>query len=469
MVDTRILLWIIKIISDILPKVLLALTGFKNHDIAISLCIATLIIVFLIFSKDLRRSTKDIILLIFSKHLVNVIFVIVFYTLFSIYLLSVFDFWDLSFLKNTIVWFFSICVLVFKITNVKDATIYKSIIKDTLKWSVFISFLFHLYSFRLTFEIILVIALLVFSAFYAYCKVKKEHKEIEKFSLKMINIIGWSYIVLTAYNLIRYPEELLSIHSGKEILIPIVLTIVFLPIYHGLLLWVNYSTIFHCINYTSKDKTKQRELKLYVVKSSLFYIDRIVRIRKKIRWFKEATIEEIETYATPFHFDKLQLSQSYEDVVGNFVDAKIELYVPEVVDPVSESKGEEILRKDKRSKYFIEPLQMNGLNATVLLVFDLENKLDSASIYFDTFPSKTRSFNKSIKRKDSRKIILHYEDQYGVARVESDEGKVSWSWLKNGIKISVEIEMSNNNVNGSIESIAVHKVYWKLPTLDLLD
>jgi len=96
-----------------------------------------------LFSNKEIRSALSSVLDGFSKKVIIIPFsFLVFYTLVSVWLLSEVGMWDLSQVKNTVVWFFGVAaVSFFRLNKIADDTDYfKNAVKDNLKISCFFSF-----------------------------------------------------------------------------------------------------------------------------------------------------------------------------------------------------------------------------------------------------------------------------------------------------------------------------------------
>jgi hypothetical protein len=254
----------------------------SNREIALIFWIASIV-----FALLLSRERKSIVPII--EILTGKIFLIIF-SLIGIYLLGIFallsqfEFWQISNLKDVLFWFFSVgLILVFKINDAKSSAYFKEIFFSVIKWTIFLEFVINLYSFNLIVEIIILPVL----AFSAMAQVIAKRDEKQKTVLKPLgNFLAFAGISIFTYSLyktILNINNLITLESLLTLLLPSTLTILFLPFVYFLALFSSYQSYFvHLDNMTvKKDKVKRvKRLILWVANINL---DKLQRIKKNFR------------------------------------------------------------------------------------------------------------------------------------------------------------------------------------------
>ncbi len=130
---------------------------FNNREISLGIwLIITLLIV--VSKKKNRKYLGNIFKILLNKKIILLILISVIYTTSIVISLYYIHFWNISLLKDTIIWFcFSGLVINFKyvIDLKKDDNLTKRVILDNIKAVIILEFILNIYSFPLYIEIFL--------------------------------------------------------------------------------------------------------------------------------------------------------------------------------------------------------------------------------------------------------------------------------------------------------------------------
>ena len=441
-------------VRDLLLWFKIVLDSFTNTELALIVVIGTPLTWAFLFKKEVRRSVAGLVKLLASTFFGSIIGVVLIYTVAFSWTASQFDLWDSTLLKTTGIWFITAFVLVHRAAKeANDYKFFSGIIRDTAKWSTVLGFLFSYFSFSFGVELLLVFLLVVFAATGAYAGATKGQEDVRKFCDGAVKLIGWVYIFYAVYKIATNYDQIFTLQSLKEFLLPIALTIGFIPVLYVMLLWLNYRDIFLFLNHSTKEPALRRSLKLFAFTSANFRMDRVVRVRKGMT-FKTPTFDEILSYARPFDFDIVVLGQTYVEVTRRLRGLKIDPY---------ESSSENSIAKEGERQFFVRSVEMYDLTGGLLLTFDADYKLTSALLTFDnTFTTAEGFAEQEIQRAMLMSLISYYTKIFGEATKEVYENMYDWSWINDGIKIGVGADYSEDD-KLKLESLRLFRGYSKFP------
>lgn len=267
-------------------------------------------LVFLIFvsrTKDVRHSIVGVIKAFFDRKLIVAFNTLLLYILFIIFILSYIGFWDISLLKDTVLWLlFSGIVLFMNINKVEDVNYFSKLIKDNIKIIAIWEFLFNFYTLSLVWELVLIPVVFMFSVIEAFAehssKQEESHKKVVALCKNILGLIGLVMIGYVIYRTITEYELLLSISNLKSFLLPVLLTALTLPYFYALALYMNYESFITVVKHLHRNGDPKISKRL--IKATLKYaninINTLKRIWKYLAHFnssKESPDEYIKRVA----------------------------------------------------------------------------------------------------------------------------------------------------------------------------
>ena len=164
--------------------------------------------------------------------------------------LNKFGLWNISLIKDTIVWFmFSGLVIVFKsIVNKGKNNYFRNIILDNFKIVIFIQFILNEYTMSFWFEFMSVPIFFFIGATMVIVENKEEYKDVKKLLIWIQNIL---FIVITFNSFkdaISDIKNLGSYNNLLKIIVPGILSILSVLPAYLLALYSSYETIFIRLN-----------------------------------------------------------------------------------------------------------------------------------------------------------------------------------------------------------------------------
>lgn len=217
-------------------------------------------------------------------------FIYVFLCLYSLYKVG---FWDISLLKDTIIWVFGIgFVLLFKLPKVENTAYFKVLIKDTFKWFIIIEFITDFYTFNIWIELFIVPFFTLLVVMMDFTEKKKEHFMVYEAFGKFLGFAGTCLLLYIIYKTITQTHSLLTLNNFKSFLIPLILTVAYIPLIYIWALCDDYFCVFIRINAMVADKATNKKIKRIVMKICKINLNKISNILKNPLELDKPNIEE---------------------------------------------------------------------------------------------------------------------------------------------------------------------------------
>lgn len=112
----------------------------------------------------------------------------------------------------------------------------------------------------------------------AYASLKPEHKKVESVMKAMNAIFGFGFLFFTIYKMITIPGELFTFVSLKSFLLPVLLTILFVPFIYLLALYSHYESLFIRLKFLEKEKPLRKSLKWQILKVANINLNKLSNI-----------------------------------------------------------------------------------------------------------------------------------------------------------------------------------------------
>lgn len=263
------------------------LKGINNRDIASFFWILVVFLFLVIQSirtkSNLLHNLKSVLIAATQYKILIILFVLLLNTLLSTYILSYFDLWNFSQVKNTFLWFIITGLAIIGKSFSSDN--YKKLLNDTIlmniNLTIFLEFFINLYVFSLPIEIFLVFIISILAILSVFSKNKTEVNEVSthQFLNTILSIIGILLSIITIYKLIDNPNNFLNQLTFLNLITPINLTILSLPSILTLFIIKSYENFFSYYNQRLKHSTEAKEIKIAILRRINFKIDNLNKLR----------------------------------------------------------------------------------------------------------------------------------------------------------------------------------------------
>lgn len=230
---------------------------FNNREIATGIWLAVAIF-FGAKHKSVRESCRRILESFWRWKIVVPVLLMGLHVGLSVLFLHWLRLWNISLLKDAIYWFlFSGFVLFMNLMTGDDcAAFFRKTIIGCFKIIVFLQFLLNFYTLTLLVELLLVPVLVFVGAVSAYAESKPEYAVAKKFFDFVLAVIGFAVAAFVARSVYLHYSGLLKIEVLLGVLLPIRLTLLFLPFLYVAKLISDYEMLFIRLPYFVKRDEK---------------------------------------------------------------------------------------------------------------------------------------------------------------------------------------------------------------------
>jgi TRAP-type C4-dicarboxylate transport system permease small subunit len=195
--------------------------------------------------------------------LLQVLTLFALYVCLMIWFLHAICWWDWDQLKNTIIWTFSVAlVAVFHSNKIPDEPDYfRNWITENFQIMAFIQFLVTLYTYPLPVELVVIPFVTLLTSMIAVGENKPETRSTAAI---LTNVLGVLALIFFGYALIMTVMDFwtyATIQTWRDLYVPIVLSILFLPFIFVLYVFMSYETTFSALPFSIKDARLRRSAK----------------------------------------------------------------------------------------------------------------------------------------------------------------------------------------------------------------
>ena len=212
-------------------------------------------LILLMLRPSTRKAIFDVLKAAFAKKLVQLYLWMVIYLISLVFLLNKISLWDVSQIKNTVVWLlFTGFPTVLNASKAgEDKNYFKDAIKDVFRFTTITEFIAGLYSFSLIAELIFIPFIVLIGGMLAVSKREKKYWPVTKLLNSLLAILGVFLICFTVYKLIGNFQAFTTTGTLSDFLIPPVLTLLFLPFILLVSIYMTYETNFVTIKFALRD------------------------------------------------------------------------------------------------------------------------------------------------------------------------------------------------------------------------
>ncbi len=168
--------------------------------------------------------------------------------------------WHLDNLKGTVLWFLTAAlVMLFDVVSVpNDDAYFRKAILDGLKVSVVLEFVVSFYPLSLPLELLLIPIATLLACLLVVAESKEEFKALRSPLNTLMAILGLGLLASAFRRAYLDFESFAQLATLVEFLLPIVLTMLFLPLLYLLAAWVSYESVFTRLHFFVDDPGLRR-------------------------------------------------------------------------------------------------------------------------------------------------------------------------------------------------------------------
>ena len=197
-------------------------------------------------------------------------------------------------LKDCLLWFaFSALVILSRLHKASnDRRFFKKILLDNFKLTVIYQFVVNTHSFSLVTEIILVPILILIAILSAYSEAKEEYRSVGLIMNSILILIGITFITFAIIDIFNDLSKFASYKTLKSFLLPVILTISFIPNAYFIALTMAYETLFTSLKFFVEGKKELRYAKWIILKKCNISLNRIGVISPKVNYLYRGQTKE---------------------------------------------------------------------------------------------------------------------------------------------------------------------------------
>lgn len=238
-----------------------------NHRELVSLLWVAIAAVWILSKPELRSSLKGIGRSLLHPAIAIPIFAMCGYIVCLVRIAATIGLWDWALLKETAIWALGSGVVAFfnSTQASSDPRFFRRLTFSTIGIAAFIEFFVNLYVLSLAGEFFLQLVLLVLSLMVAVAGNKPEHRPVKVLCEVLLAGIGFAllhYTIRQAYG--SWAEADLK-QLGLEFMVPIWLTLGFLPFIYGVSVYAGYDSAFRGINRATNDRRTRWRSRLAII------------------------------------------------------------------------------------------------------------------------------------------------------------------------------------------------------------
>lgn len=281
---------------------------FNNRELAIIFWLGILLI-YIFRKKQNVKNFGKVLGAFFVNKIVAIIILSIIYFEILILFLTLIDYWNFNFIKDSIIWYFGFAfITILNLHKQLDTRKFlKKTIIDNFKFVVLFEFLSNYFTFSLITELIiipLISFIVILDTYLTINNEKKEEEILKKITKGILSIFGLIIIFYSLYKLKNDFSAILTLNSIKFFLFPIILTLFFIPFLYFLALYSEYDIIFERLKHRFKGNTQEiNGIMRVILKKCNFQIDKVssINVVTRTNYFKEKDelIMIIRNYRNP--------------------------------------------------------------------------------------------------------------------------------------------------------------------------
>ncbi|MCJ2165836.1 MULTISPECIES: hypothetical protein [unclassified Pseudodesulfovibrio] len=272
---------------------------FTTRDLAIIIWI-TVFLAYAFYQNETRKSFFNVIKAAFNPRLVKLWMTLILYITIVILFLYKLKFWNISLLKETVIWaILAFTCLHSTIKSKTQHTWLNSYLKTHISGLLIIEFISSSYTFGIVTEMIIITISIVIGFIVAYAENKKEFQQVYKILSFIIFSLGTGIILYALYNITIDISGFTTPKNLQQFSLPPILTVLFIPYLYTLYVYSSYERVFILISFIIKDT----ELQKYAKRKAIIAFKFNTNLLNRWQWLigtkkpetKEALDSSIET------------------------------------------------------------------------------------------------------------------------------------------------------------------------------
>jgi hypothetical protein len=236
-------------VAEAISNVLKQFNG-REQAAAIWLLVA---LVAALFNKGIRGAILAFVRSLFARRLIWIYTSATLWFVAIVVVLEKTGMWNSLLIKDTVMWFVGTAfVLIFNVNNAKEH-FFRDAVVDNLKLTALLEFVSNIYSFNVWIELPLTLVIFSFSMVGEVASKKPEYVPVKRLIEGVLSFIGWAMLAFVVYKSISNFSELATWDTARSLVLPLILTIAFIPYVYALALQLAYEVVFFRVDFALRD------------------------------------------------------------------------------------------------------------------------------------------------------------------------------------------------------------------------
>lgn len=243
-----------------------------------------LFLIYIVCHKKMRNYLWKAVVLFFDKKLrilweIILVYVFIITTIF--YHSSI---WENIYIKDIIIWFLfsGLIYCMNAVSSEADEKYIQKVLKDNLKFTMFIEFFMSTFTFNIWVELALIPIITIITAMNVIAERKDEYKSVHKLIDVVLAIIGFWILYETIQIGIKEYRELNIVNTLVSFMIPIVYLVLIIPLEYGLELFSKYESLLLRMTFKEENDKKIRiRHRIAIFGACRFSVRRVLMFQKK--------------------------------------------------------------------------------------------------------------------------------------------------------------------------------------------
>lgn len=271
------------------------LQSFSHREIAVGIWLMAAI-AYIIARPQTRTSLARLTREFFKPIFLVPLGIAAIYALGEVYLLRQIGWWSLANLKTTILWIITFAfVSMFEVATAgKRKANFKRVAGEILSVTGVLTFVAELHSFSLATELVAIPIVTLLGLMTAIADHDAKHAPVAKILTTLSAIIGFGYLGFSVWMSIAEWQKTASSDTALEFLIPLILSVGFLPFLYAWLIYVAYNHTFTTLGVFGLDKSLVPRARWLAATRIRDDTDLLERWHRAIQQSRPSTREELD-------------------------------------------------------------------------------------------------------------------------------------------------------------------------------
>lgn len=261
---------------------MLIMSGVLNNRELVIIFWSVVLTVFAVTKKDVRKSFLQLLKQFFNPKIIIPLLLSSTPVLLTLCVMERLNLWDSSSLKETIVWAIGAgIVMFFNSTSIKTGKdLLKKSLKDSIKLIIIVEFVVNFYVFPIAVEFLLVplLTIIVLMQTVAIYQKDKKYEPTKKFLSALVAVAGLALIIYAFSELADNPKQFFTWQNLKLLLLPVMLTVAYIPSVYLLALYSAYESLFIRIDFFLKSQHNTTKLKAACAKKCMLSVSKVSKL-----------------------------------------------------------------------------------------------------------------------------------------------------------------------------------------------